>query len=266
MKSEINNLPKISIVIPSYNKVDYIEATLASIFDQKYPNLEVIIQDGGSTDGSLQIIQKFAGKYPGKLKWVSKKDGGQVEAINTGLKKASGEVLAYINADDIYSPGSFEATGRSFQQIPKTLWLTGFGDIVDEKGNKKSQWVTKYKNFLLRLNHFMLLLMVNYITQSSTFFSKKAYRQYGPFLGTDKFVMEYDLWLKLASVKMPVVIKKKLSSFRLTPNNISATSFKVLLALDYKIARSYTKNRVVLLFHYLHNLARISLISLTKLL
>ncbi|MCL5409297.1 MAG: glycosyltransferase, partial [Patescibacteria group bacterium] len=95
-------LPKISIIIPSYNKSKYLTYTLQSIIDQKYPNLEVLIQDGGSTDGSVEIIKKFAKSNRKIIKWVSKKDDGQVKAINQGLRKASGEVVTFINADDVY--------------------------------------------------------------------------------------------------------------------------------------------------------------------
>jgi glycosyltransferase involved in cell wall biosynthesis len=104
----MKDLPKISIVIPSFNKKKFIGATLESIFSQNYPNFEVIIQDGASTDGTLEITEKFAKKYPQVVNWESKKDKGQTDAINKGLKKAKGEILTYINADDIYIKGALK--------------------------------------------------------------------------------------------------------------------------------------------------------------
>src|SRR3990172_9062122 len=147
---------KISIVIPSYNKASFIKQTLESIVTQNYPNLEVIIQDGGSTDGSVEIIRKYAQKYPKMISWVSKKDKGQVDAINKGLKKATGEILTFINADDVYEEGAVRTVGEYFYDNPKTLWLAGKGKVINEKGDEISKWVTAYKNFLLHLNSYNL--------------------------------------------------------------------------------------------------------------
>lgn len=258
------NLPKISVIIPSFNKIAYIQTTLQSVVEQKYPNLEVIIQDGVSTDGTLEVIKKYAKKYPNIFKWESKKDKGQVDAINKGMKKATGDIVAYLNADDVYKKNALWEVGKYFQDHPDTLWLIGYCDIIDDYGKVISSWVTKYKNFLIDLNLYTALLVVNYIGQPATFLSKKAYQKYGPFIGTEKYVMEYDLWIKLGRVQMPKVIKKNLASFRLTMNNISATSFKELLSLDFQIAKSYNNNLIILFFHLLHNWARIGLITLLK--
>src|SRR3989304_10266752 len=135
-------LPKISIVIPSFNKAGFIGETLQSIFIQRYPNLEVIIQDGGSSDGTVGIIKKYAGKYPDIVSWESKRDRGQVDSINKGLKKAKGEVFSYINADDVYKKGSLKKVGEYFAKHPGTLWLAGKGDMIDKEGKKVSSWDT----------------------------------------------------------------------------------------------------------------------------
>lgn len=261
MLIEKQNLPKISIVIPSYNKVAYIEATLLSIINQNYPNLEVIIQDGGSNDGTVEIIKKYAKRYPKIFKWESKKDKGQVDAINKGLKKTSGNILSYINADDIYNRGVLFEVGFCYKDNPSLLWLTGYGDIIDEHGKGRSQTVTSYKNILLNINNYSILLIVNFITQPSTFISKKAYLKFGPFKGTKNYVMEYDLWLKLGKDQMPHIIKKTLSSFRLTTDNISSVSARELLSLDNRIAEKYTKNKLSLVLHKLHNAGRIFLLN-----
>lgn len=262
MAIEITRSPKISIVIPSYNKADYIEYTLQSIVDQKYPNLEVIIQDGGSTDGTLEKIKAFRCKCPEIIKLVSKKDNGQVDAINKGCRKATGEIIAYINADDVLKDGTLLLIAESFSNDPDCLWITGFGDIIDDSGKVVSSLVTKYKNLLLQWNNYQILLIVNYITQPATFITRKAYEELGPFTGTTKYVMEYALWLKIGKVKMPKVIKRNLASFRLTTDNISSTSFKELLAFDYQIAKMHTDNPLILWFHLLNNWGRIGLISI----
>lgn len=264
MTKKLTKLPKISIIIPCLNKVDYVKFTLQSIVDQQYPNLEVIIQDGVSTDGTLDIIKKYLINYPEIFYLVSKKDKGQVDAINTGCNKATGGIITFINADDVYSDKALLKVGGYFLNHPETRWLIGFGNIIDDKGRVISTLVTKYKNFLISLNNYQFLLVVNYISQPSVFLSSKAFKQCGPFKGTKKYVMEYYLWIKLARVQMPAVIKDNLSSFRLTMDNISATSYKELLDLDYQIVKEVTGNSVILFFHRLHNLFRVGLISLIK--
>lgn len=261
MVKKISDLPSISIVIPSYNKVSYIRATLQSIVDQKYSNLEIIIHDGGSTDGTLEIIKSFAKKYSQLFKWESKKDNGQLDAINKGLNKATGEVLSFINADDVFKRGVLLEVGHHFKKYPDTVWLTGYGDIIDKDGKVISPLVTGYKNTLLKINKYSLLLAVNFITQPATFLSKKAYEQFGPFTGTKNYVMEYELWLKLGKVRMPNVIKKTLASFRLTADNISSTASRELLGIDYQLVKKYTKNPFLLALHKLHNLGRIFLLN-----
>ena len=258
----MKNLPKISIVIPSLNKASLIKETLESIVTQNYPDLEIIIQDGGSMDGTLGIIKKYAKKYPKVIAWESGEDRGQVDAINKGLKKATGEIFTYLNADDVYEKGSLYAVGEFFAKNPKALWVAGKGDMIDEKGKEISQWITSYKNFLLTINYYPLLLIVNYLMQPSVFISRNAYEEYGPFTGTKTGVMEYDLWLKLGKVEMPKVLDKTLSSFRIYKGSISTKEFKKVLFTDEQIAEKYTQNPLILLLHHMHNVGRVAVLKL----
>ncbi len=254
-------LPKISIIIPSYNKARFIEETLSSITEQGYPNLEVIIQDGGSTDGTLEIIKRFGKRYPKIISWESKKDKGQTDAINKGLKKAEGEVLTYLNADDIYKKGTLRRVGEYFARHNKALWVAGKGETIDGDGRKASEWATDYKNFLLKQGNYYLLLMVNYLMQPSVFLSRRAYKKYGPFTGA-KNAMEYDLWLKLGRSEMPRVIDSTLSSFRLYKESISMSQFKKTFLEDERIVRKYTDNPVLIGLHWLHNLVRVAIANI----
>lgn len=252
----MSGLPKISLVIPSYNKASFIKETLESIVTQNYPDFEIIIQDGGSTDGTLDVIKKYARKYPKIVNWESSKDKGQVYAINKGLKKAKGQILTYINADDIYEEGALTTVGKYFANNPDTFWLAGKGRVINSEGRQITGWVTTYKNFLLNLNSYILLLIVNYLVQPAVFISRDAYLRYGPFTG-NKAVMEYDLWLKLGKIQMPKVLKETFASFRLTKGNLSTVNFENILSGDYKIANKYTKDPIILFFHWLHNLGRV---------
>lgn len=250
-----DKLAKISIIIPSFNKGKYIAKTLDSIVKQNYPNLEVLVYDGGSTDQSLKILAKYCQKHH-YIKLVSKKDQGQLDAINRGFKKAKGDILAYINADDLYRPNVFEKVAQTFRNYPNTNWVTGYGEVIDEKDKKIARAFTLYKNRLIKLNSYPLLIMVNYLTQPATFISKKAYRKYGPLKGHNKIVMEYELWLKLGKVKMPIIINETLAAFRLTKTNLSFTHYDEILFNDNHLIDNYTKNRILISLHRLHNQGR----------
>lgn len=251
-------LPKISVVIPSYNKVKFISQTLDSIVTQDYSNLEVIIQDGGSTDGTLEIIKKYVKKYPTVFKYESKKDKGQLDAINTGFEKSSGEILTFINADDEYCPGTLNEIAKAYIENPGSLWFAGRGTVINAKGREIAKFATLYKNFLLSLNLRFFLLTTNYLMQPSVFLRRKAYVSFGPFRGTPDFVMEYDLWLRLSQGTMPVVINSCLSRFRLEPSTKSESMTKQLLKEDEKIINKYSSNKLILFLHKLNNLFRIA--------
>ncbi len=248
--------PLISVVIPSFNKVKYIGQTLESIVNQKYSNLEVIIQDGGSTDGTLGIIQECAQKYPKVIKFESRKDKGQLDAINTGLGKATGDILTYINADDVYLSGALSEISKMYISNSSALWFAGRGKVINSNGREIAKIVTCYKNFLLSLNSKIYLLITNYLMQPSVFVTKKAWEKFGPFTGTSDFVTEYDLWLKITSHKMPVVTDKYLSGFRVEPSTITKTMTEKLLSEDEKVVKKYTGNIIILFLHMLHNYGR----------
>lgn len=256
--------PKISIVIPSYNKARFIEKTLDSIVNQDYKHIEVIIQDGGSLDGTLGIIKKFARKYPEIFRYESKKDKGQLDAINRGLSKATGEILTFINADDIYETGALNSVASAYEENPDGLWFAGKGKVIDSNGREITKAVTCYKNLLLSFNLYFLLLILNYLMQPSVFFTKQAYKKYGPFTGTGNFVMEYNLWLTLGEVSMPVIIDKCLSHFRLSGEGISSTLFKDTLREDFRTIKKYTGNPLILVLHKLNNWGRVCLINFLK--
>jgi len=259
--------PKISVVIPSYNKVKYIEETLASIVNQDYPNYEIIIQDGGSRDGTLEVIKKYAKKFPRNITWISRKDEGQLDAINKGMKRASGDILAYINADDVYLPNAFSEVSNNYLKDSNCLWYAGKSILIDERGRRVGHWlntlaVARYKDFLLRLNKYKFLLVVNYLMQPSLFITKAAFEKYGPFTGVRNFIMEYEMWLRIGKTRMPVIINKNLACFRMSTTSITSTKYRDLLAEDMKVVKKYTNNPFVLFFHWLNNLFRCFVIKI----
>lgn len=259
----VNDNPKISVIIPSFNKGDYIEKTLESIFKQKYKNFEVIIQDGGSVDKTILIIQKYKKTYSNQMTYVSKKDKGQLDAINTGMKKAKGDILTYINADDYFEPGAFEKV-MTAHKLHRRLWYAGRGRMVDGADKEIAGLWMDFKKVFLYFNRYTLLLCVNYLMQPSVFMTRKAYERIKPLRGTNKFITEYDTWLTLGKMEMPFVIRHTLSSFRLPQGSITSTNYKNLLLCDEKILKKYTNNPLIIGVHKLINILRVITIKNIK--
>lgn len=138
------DLPKISIITPSYNQARFLEQTIQSVLDQSYPNLEYIIMDGGSTDGSAAIIKK----YERHLKyWVSEKDKGQADAVYRGFEMASGDIFGYINSDDYYLPGALHHIAERFAEHPEIQWLIGGCLTVNSNGKIITKFYGAEQNF-----------------------------------------------------------------------------------------------------------------------
>ncbi len=183
--------PKISIVTPSYNQGRFLEKTIQSVLDQRYPDLEYIIIDGGSTDQSVRIIKKYA-KY---LKcWVSERDRGQSHAINKGFAQAGGDLLGWVNSDDYYIRGAFHHAAALFASHPQAGAVIGAGQYINESGNvisyKKPAEVS-FRSLYDWLNGFPFM-------QPSCFFSRKAWQRCGPLDENIHIAMDLDLWFKIA--------------------------------------------------------------------
>lgn len=235
---------KFSIITPSFNQAKYLEETIKSVISQKV-ELEYFIQDGGSTDGSVDIIKRYAAKYP-SIKWQSNKDNGQVDAINICLPKCTGDVIAYINSDDYYLPGSLEVVEKYFSSNQKQ-WMVGDCKVSDPK----LSWTFTLKHFWPISLSPWVLKVFNTINQPSVFLRKELVNKVGLFNTSLTFAFDYDYWLRCQkAVGTPGRLRVSLSVFRIHQMSKGSTSYQKQFAEDLKVIHKYTQNPIIILLHW----------------
>ncbi len=254
------NLPKISIITPSYNQGTLIEETIKSVLSQKYQNLEYIIIDALSTDGTLNILKKYQ-KY---IIWKRELDSGQSDALNKGLKMATGEIIGFLNADDIYLPEALNTVASYFKSEKNIMWAIGGCEIIDDKGKKTRNIVKLWKDFCWQIARASnleqsILLILNYIPQPSTFWRKNSVGASNIFDQKLKFTMDYDLWLRLGRRYTPGMIKYNLAAFRIHKDSKGSKFYPAQMQEGLKVASRYTNSKAILSLHKLHDKGTIGL-------
>lgn len=249
---------KFSIVTPSWNQGLFIRHTIDSVITQHGDfEIDYRVVDGGSEDDTLDILKDYSDllRHNPRIhfSWTSGKDSGQANAINRGLCIADGDIFAFINSDDCYEPGAFETVSRQFMKNPNRLWLTGYNRIVDGNGQVIQKLVTLYKNFWLNRYCHAILLVLNCVSQPSTFFRKEAFRKWGPFDESLHLCMDYQFWLRLSRISRPIVVRQFLSSFRIHSTSKGMQSFHAQFDEELSVARSFTRNGLILLLHWMHS-------------
>src|SRR5215467_1257731 len=211
VRGQDNTWPRSSIVTPSYNQGRYLEQTILSVLNQNYPNLEYIIMDGSSTDNSVEIIRRYQ-KY--LTHWESKKDYGQAAAIAGGARLATGEILAYLNSDDLYLPGTLRKVGEYFKQNEEADFLYGDCLIIDSANS------VIRRLYPIDFNRDIFLFENHIIQQQAAFWRRDTYLKVGGINTTLRYCMDYELWAKfmLAGVTFTRV-EDLLAAFRLHANS-----------------------------------------------
>ncbi len=185
------NSPLVSIVTPSFNQARYLESTLRSVLDQDYPNLEYILVDGGSTDGSLDIIRRYSDRLAW---WVSEKDRGQTDAINKGFAHAKGEILAWLNSDDTYEPNAVREAVAYLQEHPEVGMVYGDANFINENDTVVGRFPAAQTSYRRLRRGYV------HIPQQSSFWRADLWRKVGPLDPAFYFAMDYDLWVRLAAL------------------------------------------------------------------
>lgn len=214
-------LPSITVVTPCLNAAATIGQTLASVRSQGYPEVEHVVVDGGSTDATVEILERAEG-----VRFVSEPDRGLSDAMNKGIAMARGEVVGWLNADDTYEPGALLAAGSAFAEHPEAPWVTGRCRIIDGEGNEIRGFVSAYKRFFLRRYSLPLFLTHNFVQSPSTFVRAGALLSVGPLSERYRYSMDYDLWLRVAKLGDPVVLDRDLACFRMVEGTLSMSGFE----------------------------------------
>ena len=202
--------PLVSIVTPSFNQAQYLEETIRSVLLQGYPNLEYMIIDGGSSDGSVDIIKKYE---PWLTYWVSEPDQGQSHAINKGFGKATGEILAWLNSDDTYEPGTIHQAVKTLKGQQGVVLTYGDCNYINANSEKVNQWKTR------SCSQEDLILLGSLVPQPTAFFYRWAVEKVGGINQNLHYIMDYELWVRLGYAGAYFYAPSIRANFRLHSNS-----------------------------------------------
>ncbi len=221
---------KISIITPSLNQAPFLERTIASVLSQRGDfELEYLVVDGGSTDGSAEILRRHADR----LTYRIEPDRGQADAVNKGLRAATGDVLGWVNSDDLLYPGALARVAAAFRARPELAWLHGRCEIVDEQDRPIRRWVSAYKDLRCRRYSRRALLVENFVSQMTVFWRSSAMERVGLLDASMRYGFDYDLWLRLSALGDPLYLTDRIAAFRWYAASKSGSGFERQFEEDY---------------------------------
>jgi glycosyltransferase involved in cell wall biosynthesis len=223
-----NAKPLVSIVTPSFNQREFIDATIQSVLKQDYPNVEHIVMDGGSTDDTMKLLKQYE-----HLEWVSEPDKGQSDAINKGFKRSKGEIIAWLNSDDIYMPGAISEAVAALQQHPD--WGIVYSNLIeiDSTGKSLRRFVTDEFDLEQEINRG------NIIPQPASFFRRGVIEQAGWIDERYHYAMDYDLWIRAARIAPIKKVDGWWAGFRLHETSKTVSENQKFWAEERAISRKH---------------------------
>jgi glycosyltransferase involved in cell wall biosynthesis len=238
----MDSFPKISVVVPSFNQAKYLELTLRSIIDQNYPNLELMVIDGGSKDGSLDIILK----YENHMKfWCSEQDGGQTFGIIKGFSHATGDILCFLNSDDLFEPGSLHEVGIYFAKhldadavYGDTLWIDAEGNAIRPQKE-------------IPFSRFIFLHTYNYIPGMSMFWRRAIYDKVGGLNPAFQMAFDADLWMRFSDHGTIKHVARQWSRMRFYSEQKTHRLRDITIREDMLVRSRYWKNQSIPSMYYL---------------
>ena len=222
--------PLVTIVTPSFNQAPFLRAAVESVLAQDYPHVEYIVVDGGSSDGSVDILKEFAGR----LSWESGPDAGQADALAKGFARAKGAILGWLNADDVLFPGALSQAAAYFQANPEVALVYGDAVYLDAAGRPLMPCRHVRPFDLRRLRYWS-----DYIVQPSAFFRRTAYEEAGGIDRSLHWSMDYDLWLKLAARHRVAYLRRVWSGYRVQDGGKTITGGFARIAEVEAMARRH---------------------------
>jgi glycosyltransferase involved in cell wall biosynthesis len=231
-ETDASKLPKITVITPSFNQCKYLEQTIQSVLDQRYPNLEWIVVDGGSKDGSVELIKRNESHFAW---WISEKDRNHPHALNKGYEKATGEICCFVNSDDLLEPGALHYAARAFAK-PGVNWIVGWAKFFDNSGD---EWVYGPQSWERPID----MLLHNPVPQISSIWRTEAFRKVGGFTEKVLWAFDYEYWLRLYFVAgwRPVAVRRCLGAFRLHVESKSCSAPEKYVPDFEKLHEEYGK-------------------------
>lgn len=237
---------RITLVTPSLNQAAFLERTISSVLSQEGDfELEYLVRDGGSTDGSAEILRRHADR----LRYVIEPDTGQANAINKGLREATGDVVGWLNSDDLLYPGALARVARAFSDRPALQWIHGRCEIVDEHDRPIRRWVSAYKHFRCRRYSRRSLLVENYVSQMTVFWRRSALERVGLLDESLHYSFDYEYWLRLSALGDPLYLEDRIAAFRWYTSSKSGSSFERQFREDEEAFRRHAPRGALLRAH-----------------
>jgi glycosyltransferase involved in cell wall biosynthesis len=207
----VTSCPKISVVTPSFNQATFLDNTIRSVLDQNYENLEYVIIDGGSNDGSVEIIERYADQLD---YWISEKDRGHGHALNKGFERTTGEIMCWLNSDDMYMPWTFRVVAEVFTAFPEVNWIVGFNAWWTDHGALTTASRVPKNIYDYLLGNYM------WIQQESVFWRRSIWNRSGRHISEDmRLMVDGELWSRFFLVDSLHVLDCILAGFRLHSQN-----------------------------------------------